>query len=132
MGGLPWPGPARGRQRAHPDASEALILRLPQLQPGDYDIGDFTRRCAVAVPILDGGALWREPQNAASGNSGVMSGGLSLSLLQLEADGFITIASPKSDTDRDVRILRLSADRSADRPVGTVTWQTTSLRRGGR
>ena len=45
-----------------PDASEALIRRLPALQPGDYDIGDFVGRCAQAVPVLDGGALWREPE----------------------------------------------------------------------
>jgi len=114
-----------------PDASEALIARLPALQPGDYDIGDFLGRCALAVPVLDGGALWRGPEAPAGSDAGILSGGLSVSLLQLEADGFMTMARPKSDTDRDSRILRLRPDRSADRLVGTVTWHATPVRRGG-
>jgi hypothetical protein len=114
-----------------PDASEALIRRLPALQPGDYDIGDFVGRCALAVPVLDGGALWREPKDPAAGENGVLSGGLSVSLLQLEADGFMTMARPKSDTDRNARILRLRPDRSADRLIGTVTWHARPVRRSG-
>jgi hypothetical protein len=114
-----------------PDASEALIRRLPALEPGDYDIGDFVGRCAQAVPLLDS-ALWRPPEAVADSDVGVLSGGLSVSLLQLEADGFMTMMEPKSDTDRDARTLRLRPDRSADRLVGTVTWQRTSVRRGGR
>jgi hypothetical protein len=114
-----------------PDASEALILRLTDLQPGDYDIGDFVGRCAQAVPVLDGGLLWREPEGSGGSDAGVLSGGLSISLLQLEADGFITMTRPKSDTARDGRILRLRPDRSADRLVGIVTWHTSPVRRGG-
>jgi hypothetical protein len=128
----PYLGLARsvGSSGLIPDASEALIGRLPAVQSGDYDIGDFVRRCALAVPVLDGGALWRGVEAAADGDAGVLSGGLSISLLQLEADGYITMARPKSDTDRNSRILRLLPDRSADRLVGTVTWHGT-VRRGG-
>ena len=64
------------------------------------------------MPVLDGGALWRALKAAADGDAGVLSGGLSISLLQLEADGFMTMTPPKSDTDRDGRILRLRPDRS--------------------
>ena len=129
----PYLGLARpiGTNGLIPDASEALIRRLPELQPGDYDVSDFAGRCAKAVPVLDGGALWREPEAPPSGDARVLSGGLSVSLLQLEADGFITMTPPKSDTARDSRILRLRPDRSADRPVGSVTWHAASARRGG-
>jgi hypothetical protein len=113
-----------------PDASEALIGRLSALQSGDYDIGDFVKRCALAVPVLDGGALWRRVEAAVDGDPRVLSGGLSISLLQLEAEGYMTMARPKSDTDRDGHILRLLPDRSTDRPIGTVTWLGT-VRRGG-
>jgi hypothetical protein len=114
-----------------PDASEALIQRLRAVQPGDYDIGDFVGRCARAVPVLDG-ALWRAPLAPDDGDARVLSGGLSVSLLQLEADGFVTMVKPKSDTVRDSRILRLRPDRSVDRPVGSVSWRATTARRGGR
>jgi hypothetical protein len=129
----PYLGLARpvGTSGLIPDASEALIRRLPALQPGDYHIVDFVGRCALAVPILDGGALWREPEILADDDTRVLSGGLSVSLLQLEADGFMTMKQPESDTARDGRILRLRPDRSADRLVGTVTWHATPLRRGG-
>jgi hypothetical protein len=128
----PYLGLARpvGTYGLIPDASEAIIRRLPSLEPGDYDMGDFVRRCALAVPVLDGGALWRGSEALANGDVKVLSGGLSVSLLQLEADGFMTMARPKSDTDRNGRILRLRPDRSADRLVGTVTWHATPLRRG--
>jgi hypothetical protein len=128
----PYLGLARsvGTNGLIPDASEALIRRLPALQPGDYHIEDFAGRCALAVPVLDGGVLWRGPQALADGDARVLSGGMSVSLLQLEADGFMSMKRPKSDTARDGRILRLRSDRSADRMVGTVTWHAMSARRG--
>lgn len=128
----PYLGLARsvGTSGIIPDASEALIRRLPALQAGDYDIGYFIERCAIAVPVLDGGMLWRGRDAPAEGDVGVLSGGLSVSLLQLEADGYLTMARPKSDTYRDGRILRLRPDRSADRPVGSVTWHATPIRGG--
>jgi hypothetical protein len=127
----PYLGLARpvGTNGLIPDASQALIGRLAAMQPGDYDIGDFVRRCALAVPVLDGGALWREVEAVAGGDTSVLSGGLSISLLQLEADGYMSMAQPQSDTDRGGRILRLRPDRSSDRTVGTVTWHGT-VRRG--
>ena len=47
-----------------PDASEALIRRLPAMAPGDYDVRDFIARCASAVPILDGGCAANRPRPA--------------------------------------------------------------------
>lgn len=128
----PYLGLARavGTSGLIPDASEALIRRLAALQPGDYHIEDFVGRCALAVPVLDGGALWRRPQVPTEGDGRVLSGGMSVSLLQLEADGFMSMQRPKSDTARDGRMLRLRPDRSADRLVGTITWHAMSARRG--
>jgi hypothetical protein len=128
----PYLGLARpvGTNGLIPDASEALIRRLPALQSGDYDISDFVARCARAVPILDGGALRAGQEFRADGDAGVLSGGLSVSLLQLEADGFMTMPRPESDIGREGCILRVRPDRSGDRRVTTVTWNVTPVRRG--
>jgi hypothetical protein len=128
----PYLGLARsvGTSGLVPDASEALIRRLPELKPGEYHIEDFVGRCSLAVPVLDGGVLWRGPQASVDGDTRVLSGGMSVSLQQLEADGFMSMERPKSDTARDGRILRLRPDRSADRLVGTVIWHETPTRRG--
>ena len=112
-----------------PDASEALIRRLPAMTPGDYDVRDFVARCASAVPILDGGALQTGHDPLYEGDHAVLSGGLSVSLLQLEADGFLKM---DQRSDASGRTLRLRPDGSADRIVTTVIWQQTPVRRGGR
>jgi hypothetical protein len=118
-----------GREGLIPDASEALLQRLPTMPPGDYDVRDFVARCASAVPILDGGALQTGHDPLSEGDHAVLSGGLSISLLQLEADGFLTMAQR---SDASGRTLRLRPDGSADRIVTTVVWETTAARRGGR
>jgi len=112
-----------------PDASEALIRRLPAMTPGDYAVRDFIARCASAVPILDGGALQTGHDPLYEGDHAVLSGGLSVSLLQLEADGFVKL---DQRSDASGRTLRLRPDGSADRVVTTVIWQQTPIRRGGR
>jgi hypothetical protein len=112
-----------------PDASEALIRRLPAITPGGYDVRDFVGRCASAVPILDGGKLQTGHDPLYEGDHAVLSGGLSISLLQLEADGFLTM---EQRSDAVGRTLRLRADGSADRTVTTVVWEKTTIRRGGR
>jgi hypothetical protein len=112
-----------------PDASEALIRRLPTMTPGDYDVRDFIARCASAVPILDGGELQSGHDPLYEGDHAVLSGGLSISLLQLEADGFLTM---DQRSDASGRTLRLRPDGSADRIVTTVVWEKTTIRRGGR
>ena len=61
----------------------------------------------------------------------MLSGGLSISLLQLEADGFMTMDHARA-TRPDGRTLRLRPDGSADRLVTTVIWQRPPARRGGR
>jgi hypothetical protein len=125
----PYLGLARrvGTNGLIPDASEALARRLPRPKPGDYDVREFVARCASAVPILDGGELQsgHDPQH--EGDHGVLSGGLSVSLLQLEADGLLTM-DQKSDTGG--RTLRLRPDGTADRIVTRVTWEQTPIRRG--
>jgi hypothetical protein len=117
----PYLGLARsaGATGLIPDASAALARRLPDLPSGDYDVRDFVARCASEVPILDGGALQFGHDPQIEGDHAVLSGGLSVSLLQLEADGILTM-DKRSDTG--VRTLRLRPDRSADRLVTTVVW----------
>jgi hypothetical protein len=110
-----------------PDASTALARRLPALAPGDYDVREFVARCAAAVPILDGGALQSGYDPQAEGEHAFLSGGLSVSLLQLEADGLLTLEKPRSDTGG--RTLRLRPDGSADQRVTTVIWERTPVRR---
>jgi hypothetical protein len=127
----PYLGLARtvGTAGLIPDASEALLRRLPTIPPGDYDVRDFVARCASAVPILDGGALHTGHDPLYEGDHAVLSGGLSISLLQLEADGFLTM---DQRSDASGRTLRLRSDGSADRTVTTVIWEKTPVRRGGR
>ncbi len=112
-----------------PDASEALIRRLPAMTSGDYAVRDFIARCASAVPILDGGELQTGHDPLYEGDHAVLSGGLSVSLLQLEADGFVKL---DQRSDASGRALRLRPDGTADRIVTTVIWQQTPVRRGGR
>ena len=59
-----------------PDASEALIRRLPAMAPGDYAVREFITRCASAVPIMDGGALQTGHDPLNEGDHAVLSGGL--------------------------------------------------------
>jgi hypothetical protein len=110
-----------------PDASTALARRLSALAPGDYDVRDFVAKCAAAVPILDGGALQFGYDAQVEGEHAFLSGGLSISLLQLEADGLLTLPPPRSDTGG--RTLRLRPDGSADQRVTTVVWERTPVRR---
>lgn len=111
-----------------PDASSALAARLVGLEPRDYDVRDFVSRCASAVPILDDGPLQFGHDAQLEGDNAVLSPGLSVSLLQLEADGVLTI-DKRSDTG--VRTLRLRADRSADRVITTVVWKRQRAARRG-
>ncbi|MGC4957776.1 hypothetical protein ACLQ2P_31645 [Actinomadura citrea] len=122
--GFARPGGATG---LIPDASGALVRRLPTLKPGDYDVRDFVGLCASVVPILDGGELQfgHDPQR--EGDHAILSGGLSVSLLQLEADGFLRM-DRRSDTGG--RTLRLRDDGSADRVVTTVVWEQSPIRGG--
>lgn len=108
-----------------PDASEALAYRLPALAPGDYDVRDFAARCASAVPFLNGGDLHFGLDSQHEGDHAILSGGLTVSLLQLEAHGFLTL---ERRSDAGGRTLRLQPDGSADRVVTTVVWEKTRIR----
>jgi hypothetical protein len=111
-----------------PDASIALARRLLRLEPGEYDVRDFVARCASTVPILDGGLLQFGHDAQIEGDNAVLSSGLSVSLLQLEADGLLTM-DKRSDTG--VRTLRLRPDRAADRLITNVTWKPVRSDRRG-
>jgi hypothetical protein len=110
-----------------PDASEALAARLRDLPSGSYDAGDFVSRCAEAIPLLDGGVLQVRHDPQREGATEVLSPALSLSIMQLEADGMVKL-DKRSDTG--VRVMRLQADRSADRLITTVEW-AQGAREGG-
>ncbi|MEV6638467.1 hypothetical protein [Amycolatopsis sp. NPDC051371] len=101
------------------DASIALKIRLGRLPQGVYDAGAFVEHCADAVPLLDGGALQRRFIPELSGATRVLSPALSISLLQMEADGAVKLTQ-KSDTG--VYVVRLHTDQSGDRAFTSVEW----------
>jgi hypothetical protein len=103
-----------------PDASAALAVRLADVPPGIYDVDEFVARCAVAVPLFDGGKLQTRHESEREGDTAVLSPGLSLSLVQLEADRLVGLEK-RSDTG--VRIVRLGQNRTMDRAVTTVQWK---------
>lgn len=111
-----------------PDASAALAVRLADVPPGVYDIEEFVTICATAVPLFDGGELQTRHQPAREGDTAVLSSGLSLSLMQLEADRWVTL-DKRSDTG--VRIVRLGQNRTTDRAITTVEWKPRTRAKGG-
>jgi hypothetical protein len=121
----PYLGLARpvGTTGLIPDASEALIGRLQNIKPGEYAVNEFIRQCASAVPILDGGELQAEHDPFYEADRAVLTGGLTVSLLQLEADGLVKL---DQRSDASSRTLRLRPDGTADRVITTVTWQKTA------
>jgi hypothetical protein len=101
------------------DASTALKIRLSSLPKDVYDAGAFIEQCADAVPLLDGGALQRRFVPEASGSTRVLSPALSISLLQMEADGVVQLTT---QSDTDVYVIRLHTDQSGDRAFTSVEW----------
>jgi hypothetical protein len=101
------------------DASTALKIRLDHLPRGVYDARAFVERCAEALPLLDDGTLQRRFVPEASGSTRVLSPALSVSLLQMEADG---VARLVKQSDTGVYVIRLRADRSADKAFTSVEW----------
>ncbi|MFI6823208.1 protein DpdG [Micromonospora sp. NPDC050187] len=77
------------------DASQALRHDLAQLPAQRFRAADFVARCAEALPISDGGpwSRWK------SDDGQELSPGLSMSLRQLEAEGYLTFPPAESDTD---------------------------------
>lgn len=110
------------------DASAALIQGLRELPSGEYDIEQFIAACAQAVPILDGGRL-HFPYMATDSSQSLLSPGLSVSLLQLEANG---LADLSKRSDIGTRTLRVGTDSSADRPVSHVKWAGVTSRKAKR
>jgi hypothetical protein len=80
------------------------------------------------VPLFDGGELQTRHQPAREGDTAVLSSGLSLSLMQLEADRWVTL-DKRSDTG--VRIVRLGQNRTTDRAITTVEWKPRTRAKGG-
>jgi hypothetical protein len=100
------------------DASAALLRHL-SLAPGEYEVAQFVSACASAVPILDGGSLHFGHDSQRSGSHAVLSPGMSVSLMQLEARGTLTFASR---SDISARTIRTTADVSGDRTISHVVW----------
>lgn len=110
------------------DASVALIQGLRELPSEQYDIEQFVTECAQTVPILDGGSL-HSPFNTTDSSHSLLSPGLSNSILQLEAEGLVTLSKL---SDIGTRTLRVGSDDSADRPVSHVKWTNQTSRKAKR
>jgi len=128
----PYIGLARpvGSNGLIPDASVALTRRLVKLPPGDYNIQEFVSHCASAVPILDGGILHSGHDSSQSGDHEVLSPGLSVSLLQLEADGALNLPNKRSDTAS--RTVRITSDELTDRSITNVVWHPEQQKKRGK
>jgi hypothetical protein len=111
------------------DASIALSQGLSNVAAGDYSIDEFVSRCAEAIPFLDGGPFHFVEQQSQSGERAVISPGLSVSLRQLEADGFLSF-DRKSDTG--TRTIRVTGDDLNDIVVSHVKWAGVTSRGGKR
>ena len=96
---LPRTSPTCRHERTDPGCQRGPASGdCPRWRRATITCVDFVGRCALAVPVLDGGALWREPAGPGRRRTimRVLSGGLSVSLLQLEADGFMTMKRPRA------------------------------------
>jgi hypothetical protein len=127
----PYLGLARtvGQRGLIADASIALSQGLSDLAAGDYPIDEFVSRCATAVPFLDGGPFHFADEQSGSGEHGVLSPGLSVSLRQLEAGGLLSF-DRKSDIG--TRSIRVTSDNSNDIVVSHVKWAGVTSRGGKR
>ena len=97
------------------DCSPALTQELTGVEPGTYEVSAFVALCAEKLPFLDGGRFAvdddRSPQD--------LSGGLSLSLRQLEASGLLALLH---ESDADTRVLDLGNDPRARVTISHVRW----------
>ena len=110
------------------DASVALIQGLRELPSAQYDVERFVAECAQKIPILDGGSL-QIPYKKTDSSRALLSPGLSNSILQLEAEGLLTLSKL---SDIGTRTLRVGSDDSADRPVSHVKWTNETSRKAKR
>lgn len=101
------------------DASIALQMLLPRGTQGDQGVAEFVATCARALPLLDGGALHSIYEAEESGGHAVLSPAMSLTLLQLEADGVVKL---KRLSDVGLRTIRTSSSGDHDQAVSHVTW----------
>lgn len=105
-----------------PDGSTALARRL-RLPAGDYEVGEFITACAQALPLFDGGTLQFGHDSEGSGEHSVLSPGMSVSLLQLEADGLVAF-SRLSDTGN--KTIRTAPAGGADQLISGIKWAGVS------
>jgi hypothetical protein len=98
-----------------PDSSAALAEDLVDLEPGMYDVATFVDACAKALPFLDGG-VFAVVDNRATQE---LSGGLSLSLRQLEASNLLTLMH---ESDAGTRLLALGLEPGACTTISHVRW----------
>lgn len=117
----PYLGLARpvGTNGLIPDASPALARELSHLPASEYEIGQFLSDCASAVPLLDGGSLHFGHDAEGSGEHSILSPGLSVSLLQLEADGLLAFSKL---SDIGARTIRIASNGKADQVVSHAKW----------
>jgi hypothetical protein len=102
------------------DASTALVDDLRALPAARYRMNEFIERCAEALPVSDGGtrSLWK-PDDLRD-----ISPGLSMTLLQLEAYGHVSI--PAAESDRDSMMIAVAAG-AAGRPASHLDWHPRSM-----
>jgi len=111
-----------------PDCSVALTQELNDLPAGNYEIEQFTAECSRRIPTLDGGLLHFSDLTPESTHTPALSPGLSISLIQLEAEGLVTLSKL---SDIGTRTLRIGpgTGSSVERPVSHVKWAGASSRR---
>lgn len=108
-------GPSVSARGLLPDSSAALAEDLLDLEPGLYDIAAFVDACAGALPFLDGGPFAVVDDRSAQ----ELSGGLSLSLRQLEASNHLTLLH---ESDAGTRVLALGSEAGARSTISHVRW----------
>jgi hypothetical protein len=96
------------------DSSAALAEDL-ELTAGLYDVATFVDSCASALPFLDGGPYSIDDHRPAQ----ELSGGLSLSLRQLQAKGLLELLV---ESDIATRTVALGAEPGSRENISHVRW----------
>ena len=96
-----------------PDCSDALEKHLRLAEPRWYSGGDFVAMCAKQFPFLDGGDF----AFAAGRSEGELSGGLSLTLLNLEHRGVIELRDESDAPALDLVVGNTAGARKRFRRV---------------
>lgn len=109
------------------DASVALRALLPTDLAGELGVAEFVAVCARALPLLDGGSMHSHFDVEESGGHAVLSPVMSITMLQLEEEGLVSL---KRLSDVGLRTIRTSASGVNDRAISHVTWTGQSRGKG--